>query len=147
MNRQKEFTNPNPENENKEKKFENNSHKNNNVNETKEIEFNTEEQGIKQDLILNNVILEEKKNDKNEKIDKNIKEDKNDKDMNEQYEVKDSDFDNFPEDYDPEAEYEQKNLVFNLNNTHKHKSLLYYHENNLKNMNVVTESKNICLQE
>lgn len=147
MNGQKEFTNPNPGNENKEKKEENkekkdenNSNKNNNVNDAKEMEFNAEDQGIIQDLILNDENLEE--NDKNEKKnDKNDNNDKNDKDINE-YEVKDSDFDNFPEDYDPEAEYEQKNLVSNLNNTSKHESLLNSHENKLKNMNFATESKN-----
>ena len=161
MNGQKEFTNPNPTNENKEKKEENkekkeenkenkenkekkdenNSNKNNNVNETKEMVYNAEDQGIIQDLILNDENLEEKdkKENKNEKNDKN---DKNDKDMNDPYEVKDSDFDNFPEDYDPEAEYEQRNLVSNLNNTSKHESLLNSHENKLKNMNFATESKN-----
>jgi len=149
MNGQKEFTNPNPENENKEKKEENkekkdenNSNKNKNVNEEKEkeMEFNAEEQGIIQDLILNDENLEE--NDKNDKKEKNEnKDDKNDKDMNEQFEVKDSDFDNFPEDYDPEVMYEQKKLVSDLKNTSKHESLLNSHENKLENMNFATESK------
>ena len=70
------------------------------------------------------------------------KDDKNDKDLNEQFEVKDSDFDNFPEDYDPEVMYEQKKLVSDLKNTSKHESLLNSHENKLKNMNFATESKN-----
>ena len=149
MNGQKEFTNPNPENENKEKKEENkekkdenNSNKNKNVNEEKEkeMEFNAEDQGIIQDLILNDENLEE--NDKNEKKEKNEnKDDKNDKDLNEQFEVKDSDFDNFPEDYDPEVMYEQKKLVSDLKNTSKHESLLNSHENKLENMNFATESK------
>ena len=151
MNGQKEFTNPNPENENKdkkdeikEKKEENKTNNNNNANEPKEMEFNAEDQGIIQDLILNDENLEENdKNEKeiNEKNDKNGKNDKNDKDINEQYEVKDSDFDNFPEDYDPEVMYEQKNLVSDLKNTSKHESLLNSHENKLENMNFATESK------
>jgi len=147
MNGQKEFTNPNPDNENKEKKEENkekkdenNSNKSKNINEEKEMEFNAEDQGIIQDLILNDENLEE--NDKNEKKEKNEnKDDKNDKDLNEQFEVKDSDFDNFPEDYDPEVMYEQKKLVSDLKNTSKHESLLNSHENKLENMNFATESK------
>ena len=135
MNDKKEFENPNSQstntNENKNNNIKNND--NNNINNKKdEIEYNAEEQGIIQDLLLNDEILEEE--NKNEKKDK-----KNN--INEEYIIKDSDFDNFPQDYDPEAEYEQRNLVSDLKNPSQHESLLNSHENKLKNMNFGTSSK------
>ena len=133
MNDKKEFINPNPENkdlkENKNKEIKNEDKKD-------EIEFNAEEQGIIQDLFLNDEIVEE--NDKNEKKEeKNVEKNK----TLEEFEVKDSDFDNFPEDYNPEEEYENKNLVSDLKNTSQHESLLNSNENKIKNMNFGTGSQ------
>ena len=146
MNEKNEFVNPNPENNNNvnENKNENNNNKNNdNKNEDKKDEFvfNAEEQGIIQDLFLNDDILEE--NDKNEKEkEKNEKKENEKKNNNEEeFEVKDSDFDNFPIDYNPEEEYEKKNLVSELKSSSQHESLLNSHENKLKNMNIGTGSQ------
>lgn len=122
MNVKKEFVNPNKENNNK----------NEDKKEIKkdEMEFNAEEQGIIQDLFLNDEIMEE--NEKNEK--KTSKKE-------EEFEVKDSDFDNFPEDNNPEEEYKKKNLVSDLKNASQHESLINSHENKLKNMNLGTGSQ------
>ena len=102
----KEFNNPNPEN---------NEEKNNNENDiekkedkikdkNEEFDYNDEEQGIIRDLLLKDEILEEK--GKNEGENKNNKK--------EEFDVKDSDFDNFPDDYNPEDEInkeEDKNKI------------------------------------
>ena len=135
MNDKKEFINPNPEN--------NNDIKNKNVNEDNikndEQEYNDEEQGIIQDLFLKDEILEEE-NNKKEKS-KND-DDKNNKNINEDFEVKDSDFDNFPDDDNPELEYEKsKKLVSDLKNPSQHETLLNTQENKLNNMTLVTGSQ------
>ena len=137
MNDKKEFINPNPENNNDIK------NKNVNVNEDNikndEQEYNDEEQGIIQDLFLKDEILEEE-NNKKEKSKNN--DDKNDKNINEDFEVKDSDFDNFPDDYNPELEYEKsKKLVSDLKNPSQHETLLNTQENKLNNMTLVTGSQ------
>ena len=145
MNNNKEFVNPNPENENKKNEDNNNNNKEKNEkqnidkssNKKDDFEFNAEEQGIIQDLFLKDEILEE--NDKKEN-NKNEKSEKKD-DMNEEFDVKDSDFDNFPEDYNPEEEYEKTNLVSNLKNSNSHESLLNSHENKIQNMHFGTGSK------
>ena len=135
MNDKKEFINPNPEN--------NNDIKNKNLNEDNikndEQEYNDEEQGIIQDLFLKDEILEEE-NNKKEKS-KND-DDKNNKNINEDFEVKDSDFDNFPDDDNPELEYEKsKKLVSDLKNPSQHETLLNTQENKLNNMTLVTGSQ------
>jgi hypothetical protein len=126
----KEFVNPNPENLNENKENNNKEKENINISNNKknDFEFNAEEQGIIQDLFLKDEILEE--NDKNEN-NKKEKKDENEKknDINEEFDVKDSDFDNFPQDYNPEEEYEKTNLVSNLKNPSLHESLLNSHEN------------------
>ena len=137
MNDKKEFINPNPENNNDIK------NKNVNVNEDNikndEQEYNDEEQGIIQDLFLKDEILEEE-NNKKEKS-KND-DDKNNKNINEDFEVKDSDFDNFPDDDNPELEYEKsKKLVSDLKNPSQHETLLNTQENKLNNMTLVTGSQ------
>ena len=44
--------------------------------------------------------------------------------INEDFEVKDSDFDDFPEDYNPEEEYEKtQNIVSGLKSSSFHESL------------------------
>ena len=116
---QKEFENPNPE-----KNDEDNDNvdikdniKNNleikedkNKNKNDEFDYNDEEQGIIKDLFLKDEILEDQeKNGEGNKDDKNVNNKK------EEFDVKDSDFDNFPEDYNPEEEMEKKEnkIVFN----------------------------------
>ena len=109
----KEFENPNPEksinndNDNKEKEKEK-------INEEKnkkdEFNYNDEEQGIIRDLFLKDEILEELENVKN---DNEIKKE-NKQNKKEEFDVKDSDFDNFPEDYDPEEEMEKHNKKNNI---------------------------------
>ena len=59
-------------------------------------EFNDEEQGIIRDLFLKDEILEETNNENNKK-------------EKEEFDVKDSDFDNFPDDYNPEEIIEKEN--------------------------------------
>ena len=130
----KEFNNPNPEN---------NEEKNNNENDiekkedkikdkNEEFDYNDEEQGIIRDLLLKDEILEEK--GKNEGENKNNKK--------EEFDVKDSDFDNFPDDYNPELEYEKsKKLVSDLKNPSQHETLLNTQENKLNNMTLVTGSQ------
>ena len=115
MNGKKEFINPNNENKNNNENNKNNNLiKNNDVknndkkNEGKkdDFEFDAEEQGIIQDLFLKDEILEDNKEDKNGEKNK----------INEEFEVKDSDFDNFPQDYNPEEEYGKKQLVPDIKN-------------------------------
>ena len=104
----KEFENPNPENDNEKKEDNNDNHINDkeNIDKNKkdEFDYNDEEQGIIRDLFLKDEILEENE-EKNEKSENKNKDD---------FEVKDSDFDNFPEDYNPEEEMEKdknKNMI------------------------------------
>ena len=146
MNEKNEFVNPNPENNNNLNENKNDKNNNNKINGNKnedkkdEIVFNAEEQGIIQDLFLN----DDEENDKNEnEKEKNEKKEKKEKKNNneEEFEVKDSDFDNFPIDYNPEEEYEKKNLVSELKSSSQHESLLNSHENKLKNMNFGTGSQ------
>ena len=120
MNDKKEFINPNPENNNsKENKNNNNNKEVKNEDKNDEMEFNAEDQGIIQDLLLDEEMVEDngKKDENNEKKD-------NKNNINEEFDVKDSDFDNFPEDYNPEEECEKKNLISDVKNenTHENKS-------------------------
>ena len=95
----KEFENPNPEEKEENIKENNNKETKEAKNKNNEIEFNDEEQGIIRDLFLKDEILEEK-----------IEEDKKDNLINnkkEEFEVKESDYDNFP-DYDQEDIVEKK---------------------------------------
>ena len=81
-----------------------------NKNKNDEFDYNDEEQGIIKDLFLKDEILEDQeKNGEGNKDDKNVNNKK------EEFDVKDSDFDNFPEDYNPEEEMEKKEnkIVFN----------------------------------
>ena len=134
MNDKKEFVNPNPENKNINENNKNEVKNNDNKTENKkdDFEFNAEEQGIIQDLFLKDENLEENEK-KDEKDEKKIN-------KNEEFEVKDSDFDNFPQDYNPEEEYEKKHLVSDLKNT-QHESLLNSHENKLNNVKLGLDSK------
>ena len=105
----KEFENPNPENDNEkeEKKLEVDKDI-----KKGEFDFDDEEQGIIRDLFLKDEILEEK-NEKKEGGDdaqnmdlheENIENEKKE----EEFDVKDSDFDNFPEDFHPDEEIVEK---------------------------------------
>ena len=103
MNEKKEPA-PNQENQNKEEsvKMEEKEKKEEIVKQKgNNLEYDEEDQAIIQDLILNDDNLEE--NDKKREDNKNKNEIENG------YEIKDSDFDNFPQDYEPEEEY-QKNI-------------------------------------
>ena len=110
---QKEFENPNPEkndeddvdkyNENIKNNLEMKEDKNKDKHDV--FEYNDEEQGIIRDLFLKDEILEDNENNN----DKNINNKK------EEFEVKDSDFDNFPEDYNPEEELEKKENKIKFN--------------------------------
>ena len=146
MNGKKEFINPNNENKNNNENNKNNNLiKNNDVknndkkNEGKkdDFEFDAEEQGIIQDLFLKDEILEDNKEDKNGEKNK----------INEEFEVKDSDFDNFPQDYNPEEEYGKKQLVPDIKNPSKHESLVNNNENKLNNTKEVADSKEDILPE
>ena len=152
MNEKKEFENPKPENNinsntnkdlNENKKEENNNKTSMANNKEDLFEYNAEEQGLIHDLFLKDEVFEEKDENKKEKDeDKEKKDNENNKNnTNEQFDVKDSDFDNFPEDYNPEEEYEKQNLVPNLKNANSHESLLNSHENKLKNMKFGAGSK------
>ena len=112
-NEKKEFENPNPEidNEiNKEINSEKNNNEikdnnNNNLNKKDELDYDDEEQGIIRDLFLKDEILEEIDNKKEGGDDNknNVNEKKE-----EEFEVKDSDFDNFPEDFNHDEEIIEK---------------------------------------
>lgn len=129
MNDKKEFINPNPENkESKENKNNNNEVKNDDKKD--EMEFNAEDQGIIQDLLLNDEIVEE-----NDKKDEKKEKNNNKNNVEEDFDVKDEDFDNFPEDYNPEEEYEKKNLPSDLKKSNRNGSL-NSDENKIKNMNL-----------
>ena len=110
---QKESENPNPEknDEDDADKYNENIKNNMEMKEDKNkdkhdvFEYNDEEQGIIRDLFLKDEILEDNENNN----DKNITNKK------EEFEVKDSDFDNFPEDYNPEEELEKKENKIKFN--------------------------------
>ena len=114
---QKESENPNPEKNDEDNIEIKDNIKNNleikedkNKNKNDEFDYNDEEQGIIKDLFLKDEILEDQeKNGEGNKDDKNVNNKK------EEFDVKDSDFDNFPEDYNPEEEMEKKEnkIVFN----------------------------------
>ena len=114
----KEFENPNPEKDINDIKIDNNDINNNdnqnkeedkeklNVEKNKKEEtyYNEEEQGFIRDLFLKDEILDENNDEENKEKKENNYTNKND-----EYDVKDSDFDNFPEDYNPEEEFEKQN--------------------------------------
>ena len=109
----KEFENPKPENDNDNEIDKENDEKNNEVkdsdknkNKKDEENYNDEEQGIIRDLFLKDEILEEneEKKEGGEDRDKNNE----NKKTEEEFDVKDSDFDNFPEDFHPEEEIIEK---------------------------------------
>ena len=81
--------------------------------------------------------MEDKKEDKNGEKNK----------INEEFEVKDSDFDNFPQDYNPEEEYDKKQLVSDIKNPSQHESLVNSNENKLNNTKEVEDNKEGILPE
>ena len=130
MNDKKEFINPNPENKDSKENKKNNNNQLKNDDKKDEMEFNEEDQGIIQDLLLNDENVEE-----NDKKDENKEKNNNKNNVEEEFDVKDEDFDNFPEDYNPEEEYEKKNLSSNLKKSNQNDSL-NSDENKIKNINL-----------
>ena len=108
-NEKKEFENPNPEIDNEINNEINNEknneeikdiNNNNDKNKKDELDYNDEEQGIIRDLFLKDEILED--------IDNKKEEGNNNKNKEDDFEVKDSDFDNFPEDFHQGEEIVEK---------------------------------------
>ena len=118
-NKKNENENENQEQENKDENINNNVNVDNNINnisnndleknkiknKKEEFDYNDEEQGMIRDLFLKDEIVEDK-----EKIDEEENNDNNNinNKKDEEFDIKDSDFDNFSQDYNPEEEIIKK---------------------------------------
>ena len=104
----KEFENPEQENK-KENVNENINEleKNKIKNKNDEFDYNDEEQGIIRDLFLKDEIVDDNK-EKIEEEEKNNNDNNDNRKEKEEFDIKDSDFDNFDQDYNPEEEITKK---------------------------------------